>query len=115
MAVVIEDARTRDEAAVEATVRQEDLPFSGVTTERLEADITTLAGQLAAGECRLLLMVAELDRRAAWQAWGTKSCAHWLNFQCGIEMGAAREKVRVAHRICELPRVRAEFGQGRLS
>jgi hypothetical protein len=24
------------------------------------------------------------------------SCAHWLNWKCGIAMGAAREKVRVA-------------------
>jgi|GEM_PF-1003153 len=30
------------------------------------------------------------------------SCAHWLNWKCGINLGAAREKVRVAHALCEL-------------
>jgi len=46
-----------------------------LATERLEAEITTLAGQLAAGECRWLLLVGEFDRREAWRAGGARrSC-----------------------------------------
>ena len=47
--------------AAELTDRAACLP-----TERLEAEITTLAGHLAAAECRWLLLVAEFDRREAW-------------------------------------------------
>ena len=44
-----------------------------------------------------------------------KSCAHWLNWKCGIGLGAAREKVRVAHALEKLPRVAAAMTEGRLS
>jgi hypothetical protein len=40
---------------------------------------------------------------------------HWLSWHCGLDLRAAREKVRVAHALDELPVVRAEFAAGRLS
>ena len=43
------------------------------------------------------------------------SCAHWLNFKCGIAMGAAREKVRVARALETLPKVSAAMRSGALS
>jgi len=46
---------------------------------------------------------------------GLNSCAHWLNWQCGIDLGAAREKVRVAHALKDLPRISEAFRAGRLS
>jgi hypothetical protein len=42
-----------------------------------------------------------------WSDLETQSCAHWLNWKCGIDAGAAREKVRVAHALEELPRISA--------
>jgi hypothetical protein len=83
--------------------------------ERLEAEITLVAAHLAAGECRWLQMVAEFDRREAWAAWGCASAAHWLNFRCGLDIGAARERVRLARRLGELPLVTAAFSVGELS
>ncbi len=47
--------------------------------------------------------------------WEVRSCAHWLNWKCGIALGAAREKVRVAHALVALPRVSEAFREGRLS
>ena len=44
-----------------------------------------------------------------------KSCAHWLNWKCGIDLGAAREKVRVARALETLPRMAALMAEGRLS
>ncbi|HKX98385.1 MAG TPA: hypothetical protein VJL86_01585, partial [Steroidobacteraceae bacterium] len=70
--------------------------FSSVSTPELVCEITTLAGHLNAGNARFLALVAELDRRQGWAEWGVKSMAHWLNWKCGISLGAAREKVRVA-------------------
>jgi hypothetical protein len=83
--------------------------------ERLEAEITEPAGQLAAGECRWLELVAEYDRRAGHETWGCRTIAHWLSWHCGLDMRSAREKVRVAHALADLPRVREEFAAGRLS
>ena len=89
--------------------------FSAVSTAELVAEITTLAGHLNAANARFLVLVAELDRRRGWAEWGVKSCAHWLNWKCGIGLGAAREKVRVARALEKLPRVAAAMAEGRLS
>jgi len=89
--------------------------FSTVSTPALVAEITTLAGHLNAGNARFLALVAELDRRQGWAEWGVKSCAHWLNWKCGIDLGAAREKVRVARSLETLPQVSAAMAAGRIS
>ncbi len=84
-------------------------------TERLEAEITELAGQLAAGECRWLLLVAEFDRREAWREWGCASIVHWLSWQCGLDARSARERVRVARALLEHGAIREAFASGSLS
>ena len=89
--------------------------FSKVTTPDLVAEITTLAGHLNAANARFLALIAELDRRRGWAEWGVKSCAHWLNWKCGIDLGAAREKVRVAHALEKLPRMAATMAAGQIS
>ncbi len=86
-----------------------------VPVERLEEEITTLAGHLNAGMCGWLLLVAEFDRRDGWAAWGCRSCAQWLSWRCGVAPGAAREQLRVARSVAGLAGVRAEFEAGRLS
>jgi Domain of unknown function (DUF222)/HNH endonuclease len=89
--------------------------LASISTPDLVAEITTLAGHLNAAHARFLLLIGELDRRSGWAEWGVKSCAHWLNFKCGISFGAAREKVRVAHALEKLPRVAAAMAAGKLS
>ncbi len=89
--------------------------LAGMPSERLEAEICSTAAHLAAGTCRFLLLVAEFDRRDGHATWECRSTAHWLNWKCGIGMHAAREQVRVARRLIELPHVRAAFASGRLS
>jgi Domain of unknown function (DUF222)/HNH endonuclease len=84
-------------------------------TERLEAEITTLAGHLNAATCRWLSLVAEFDRREGHVSWGCASCAHWLSWQCGITPGAAREQLRVARCLLQLPEIQGAFAAGRLS
>jgi pyruvate/2-oxoglutarate dehydrogenase complex dihydrolipoamide acyltransferase (E2) component len=43
------------------------------------------------------------------------SCAHWLSWRISLSPGAAREQVRVARRLEDLPRIAAAFADGRLS
>ena len=81
----------------------------------LEAAITHLAGSLAAATCRWLLLIGRFDEREQWKESGCKSAAQWLSWQCGLGPGAAREHLRVAHRLEGLPAIRESFGLGELS
>lgn len=90
-------------------------PLAREPLESLENQITELAGHMHAATYRLLVLIAEYDRREAWAPFGILSCAHWLNWKCGIGLVAAREKVRVAHALERLPRISEAFRKGELS
>jgi hypothetical protein len=86
-----------------------------IAIDRLGREITELAAHIHAATCRWLGLVAEFDRRRGWAQWGCKGCAQFLSWRCAIAPGAAREHVRVARRLQELPLIRAAFAEGRLS
>ena len=75
------------------------------SNDKLGDEITLLAGQINAANYRFLKLIAEFDRRDAWSGEGIRSCADWLNWKCGITIGAAREKVRVARSLEILPKI----------
>lgn len=83
--------------------------------ELLGAEITRMCSYIYAAEARLLDLIRLFDKRRHWQELGLSSCAHWLNFKCGVGMNAAREKVRVAHALADLPKIALAFGKGELS
>jgi len=85
------------------------------SNDQLADQITTLAGQINAANYRFLTLIAEFERRKAWSGYGLRSCAHWLNWKCGIDMGAAREKVRTALALTTLPKTKTAFQKGELS
>src|SRR5712672_1430218 len=95
-------------------------PVSGpdpgpVALERLEAQICELAGHLAAATCRFLVLLGDFDARRGWASWEMNSCAQWLSWKCQMSSGTAREHVRVARALRDLPVIRARFAAGRLS
>jgi hypothetical protein len=77
--------------------------------------IVELAGHINAAHYRFLMLIAEWDHRKGWCDGGSQSCAHWLNWKCGIDLGAAREKVRTAHALTSLPKMAAAMQRGELS
>ena len=81
----------------------------------LATEICTLAGHINAAMHRFLVLIAEFDRRQGWSDSATQSCAHWLNWKCGIALGAAREKVRTARALESLPKLAAAMASGKLS
>jgi len=83
--------------------------------EQLGAEITKLCSHIYAAEARLLNLIRIFDEKKYWEELGLCSCAHWLNFKCGIGMNAAREKVRVAHALADLPKISTAFEKGQLS
>jgi HNH endonuclease/Domain of unknown function (DUF222) len=86
-----------------------------VPLERLEAQICELAGHLAAATCRFLVLLGDFDARRGWADWEMTSCAAWLSWKCQMSSGTAREHVRVARALRDLPVIRTEFAAGRLS
>ena len=97
-----------------AEISQPTAPHE-LPTERLEHEITELAAHLNAGCCRWLELVAEFDRRGVWADWGCRSASEWVAWQCALNTRSAREHVRVARRLEELPRIHEQFAAGRIS
>ena len=81
----------------------------------LDAAICRLARNLNAESYRMLVLVREFDERFGWHKWSFPNCAEWLAWRCGLSLSAAREKVRTAHALRELPAISAAFADGRLS
>src|SRR5262247_4357767 len=82
--------------------------------DRLGDEIAELSAHLEAATARLLDLIREFDARGGWGN-GCRSCAHWLTWRTGLDPGAARERVRVARALGELPRLAAALARGELS
>src|SRR5215831_16035580 len=82
--------------------------------DRLGDEIATLSAHLEAGTARLLALIREFDARGGWNN-GFQSCAHWLSWRIGLDLGAAREKVRVARALDTLPFLTEALARGELS
>jgi len=91
------------------------LTLNEVPIGRVEDELVVLAGQLSAGTCRWLLLLAEFDRREGWGGFGIRSCVHWLSIRLAISPSTARAQLAVAHALAGLPVVAGEFAAGRLS
>ncbi len=82
---------------------------------RLGEEITEMAAHITAGTCQLLELIQIFDEEGGWHGEGIYSCAHWLNWKCGMGVGTARERVRVARALPALPKILAAFRQGKVS
>ena len=75
--------------------------------------IAELSARIQAATYELLCYLREFDRQHGWE--GFRSCAHWLNWRTGLDLGAAREKLRVAAALADLNHLSAAMACGRLS
>ena len=83
--------------------------------ESLEDQLSTLYAQITVATCQWLQLLAQFDSQKIAARNGFLSTAHWLNYRCGIALGAAREKVRVASALADLPLISNAFGTARIS
>ena len=104
----------RETASVYGAVRAPSLSHVD-RIEALEEEIVFLAAHFHAGEPRFLTLVAEYDRLRGWELAGHRSCAHWLAFRAGFDLGACRERVRAARALVKLPGISASMSRGELS
>ncbi len=82
--------------------------------EQLGEAIAELSARIQAATYELLVLIREFDASAGWNT-GFRSCAHWLNWRTGLDLGAAREKVRVARVLGDLPLLSDAMQRGQLS
>jgi len=89
-------------------------PRHVVELDRLGDEIAALAAHLDAATARLLELIRAFDARGGWNT-GFRSCADWLSWRVGLNLGAARERVRVARALGTLPRLAQALACGELS
>jgi len=82
--------------------------------DRLGDEIAELSAHLEAATARLLDLIREFDTREGWNS-GFRSCGAWLSWRVGLDLGAARERVRVARALGTLPRLAEALARGELS
>jgi hypothetical protein len=82
--------------------------------DRLGDEIAELSAHLDAATARLLTLIREFDARGGWNS-GFRSCAAWLSWRVGLDLGAARERVRVARALETLPLLAQALAGGQVS
>lgn len=113
-------------AAVMASPRQEvlveyaralgpDPALADLDDRALEEQLRTGAAEIAAATCRWLGFVAEFVVRGHWVEQGARTPAAWLSWAVGLAPSTAREHLRVALRLRELPAIHERFAAGTIS
>jgi hypothetical protein len=82
--------------------------------DRLGDEIAELSAHLDAAAARLLDLIRQFDAQGGWNN-GFRSCAEWLSWRTGLDLGAARQKVRVARALADLPHLAQALARGELS
>ena len=77
--------------------------------------IARTAALIDAAMQELLADLRAFDAAEGWAAQGALSCAHWLSWRTGMDLGAARERVRVARALGALPAMDAALARGEVS
>ena len=86
-----------------------------IAIDDLDEAIVGLSAKINASTYQLLLLIREFDERAGFLKWGLSNTAEWLQWRCDIGLSAAREKVRCARALKDLPQMAAAFEHGALS
>src|SRR5215475_14107487 len=83
--------------------------------EQLGERIAEQAAHLDAAMHQLLTDLREFDQRGGWHRQGAASCAHWLAWRVGWDLVTAREHVRVARKLPDVPAIDDALRRGQVS
>ena len=86
-----------------------------IDVDALGDQIAEMSAHIDAAMHRLLAAIREFDSASGWHVQGALSCAHWLAWRVGWDLRTARERVRVARKLAELPLVDQELRRGAMS
>ncbi len=86
-----------------------------IDVDALGDQIAEMSAHIDAAMHRLLTTIREFDIASGWHVQGALSCAHWLAWRVGWDLRTARERVRVARKLAELPLIDEELRRGAMS
>lgn len=90
-------------------------PLDYTGAQELGAQIVAGAARVATTTAAWVEMVGVFDvRGGAGRLW-MESTAHWLAFACSMSAGTAREHVRIARALRQMPTIAEAFSRGELS
>jgi hypothetical protein len=92
-----------------------DESMSKAQLQALGEEIATFAARIDVATHALITRLRQFDAHEGHAYAELATCAHWLSWRTGIGLNAAREKVRVARALGELPRIDKLFSRGELS
>jgi hypothetical protein len=84
-------------------------------SDRLTDALDRATALMVAASSEALRLVALHDEQKLWERGGATSMTSWLAARYGLAWGTAREWVRVAHALRDLPKIFEAYAQGRLS
>lgn len=82
--------------------------------ERMGEEIAALAARIDAATYELLVLIRKFDEQEGWNC-GFLNCVQWLTWRIGLAPSAARERVRVARALADLPLMSEAMKRGELS
>src|SRR6266516_7956676 len=82
---------------------------------RIEEDFAELHRSIELLEAERLRRLAEIERRGLYSRDGHLSVASWLVSRFKVAWGAAKDMVRTARALEQMPRARSALGDGELS
>src|SRR5262245_44381080 len=91
------------------------LAMPAAESDRLADEIAELSAHVDAATQRLLELIRRFDAGSGWYTQGCLSCAQWLSWRIGLDLCAAREKVRVARALGSLPQIDDALRRGQVS
>jgi hypothetical protein len=83
-------------------------------TDALINGIDAFHSHISGAQRGLFRLIAEADRREAWQDSGARDMAHWLSMRQGISTWKAHRWIAAAHAFEQLPRLSEAFSSGEL-
>jgi hypothetical protein len=83
--------------------------------ESLGERIAVQAAHVDAALHQVLTDLRRFDGGGGWHTQGARSCAHWLSWRVGWGLGTAREHLRVADRLADLPLLDDALRRGEVS
>ena len=81
----------------------------------MSEQIAELAARISVARHQMLTLVREFDQREGWLAEGFENGVEWLAWRIGVTPATAREHLRVAHAIDDLPLTSAAMQEGLIS
>ncbi len=88
---------------------------AAIDIDVLGDQIAEMSAHIDAAMHRLLTAIREFDSASGWHVQGALSCAHWLAWRVGWDLRTARERVRLARKLAELPLVNEQLRVGAMS